>query len=320
VSSAPDPEAEDLRILRGSMQRTRPALFVAMALFSLAPLARAQHPMPSAGRPLHVRIADADVVAVATIGTIDEGRIEVRDADVLRGTAPKRFEIKRSPAQPPPFVTGVPAVLLLRGARPPYVLVDEPREVIVPSDAVTAQRWSEALRALFDAGDDPEKLLHTYLIWLDGDDETLREAAGAAFADPRAPFLPLGAEDAVERARAAIDPRRATANRRISALLAATHPAGADALLAGVPGPAEDPQVVATALRATPTAPRESREAALLRALANDEPEVRRAALLSAPLLWNDAVAAKVAEIAKSDPDAGVRAEANDATSRGGMK
>lgn len=297
--------------------RATQLLLVAIAALCAAPHARAQHPMPSAGRPLHVRIAEADVVAVATIGTIDEGRIEVRDATVLRGTAPKGFEIKRSPAQPPPFVTGVPAVLLLRGARPPYVLVDEPREVIVPSDAVAAQRWTDALRALFDAGADPEKLLHTYLLWLDGDDETLREAAAAAFSDPRAPFLPLGAEDAVERAQASIDPRRAAANRRVSALLAATNPAGADALLAAVPGPAEDPQVVATALRATATMPRERREAALLRALAHEDREVRRAALLSAPMVWTETVAAKVAEIAKGDPDPGLREAAMDAMSRG---
>ena len=302
------------------MQAIRPVvLLLAIAPLCLAPLAHAQHPMPSAGRPLHVRIAAADVVAVATIGTIDEGRIEVRDATVLRGTASKTFEIKRSPAQPPPFVTGVPAVLLLRGARPPYVLVDEPREVILPSDDKAAQRWTAALRALFDAGNDPDKLLHTYLLWLDGDDETLREAAAAAFSDARAPFLPLGPADAIDRANAAIDPRRPAANRRISALLAATNPAGADALLARVPGPAEDPQVVATALRATSSLPRESREAALLRALGHDASEVRRAALLSAPLLWTDAVAAKVAEIAKSDPDPDVRSDANGAMARGGM-
>lgn len=302
------------------MRTLRPAPLVAiLLLLGLAPLARAQHPLPSAGRPLHLRIAAADVVAVATIGTIDEGRIQVRDATILRGTAAKSFEIKRSPGHPPPFVTGVPAVLLLRGARPPYVLVDEPREVIVPSDAAGAQRWTEALRALFAAGDDPDKLLHTYLLWLDGDDETLREAAAAAFSDARAPFLPLGPKDAIDRANAAIDPRRSATNRRTSALLAATNPAGAEALLAGVPGPAEDAQVVAMALRATTSAPRDRREAALLRALASDDPAMRRAALMSASLVWTEAVAAKVAEIAKSDPDAGLRAEASGATPQGRM-
>ena len=301
------------------MRPIRPALLVTIALLYLAPPARAQHPLPSAGRPLHVRIAAADVVAVATIGRIDEGRIEVRDATILRGTAPKTFEIKRSPGRPPPFVTGGPAVLLLRGARPPYVLVDEPREVILPSDAVAARRWTDALHALFDAGADPDALLHTYLLWLDGDDETLREAAAAALSDARAPFLPLGAADAVDRARAATDPRRGAANRRVSALLAATHPAGADALLSAIPGAAEDPRVVATALRATTNAPRELREAAMLRALGHEDREIRRAALLSAPLVWTPAVSAKVREIAASDPDPGVRTDASDAMTRGGM-
>ena len=37
-------------------------------------------------------------------------------------------------------MTGVPAVLLLRGARSPYVLVDEPREVVLLRDAAVADR------------------------------------------------------------------------------------------------------------------------------------------------------------------------------------
>jgi hypothetical protein len=302
-------------------QRSPAALLPVLLLASLlAGAARAQHPAPLQVRPLHARIAEADVVAVATIGPIHEGRVEVRDAAVLRGDAPASFEIKRSPANPPPFVTGVPAVLLLRGARPPYVLVDEPREVILPSDAATAKRWADALRSLFAADGDADKLLHTYLLWLDGDDETLREAAAAALSDPRAPYLPLDAEDATARARAALDPRRAPAARRVSALLAITSDAGAAALVAGIPGDPGDPQVVATALRGSMSMPLETREAALLRALAAEDRDVRRAALMVAPLAWSDAVAAKVAELAASDTDADVRADAQDVRSRtGGM-
>jgi hypothetical protein len=298
------------------MRKRSLALLAAVLL--LADRTAAQHPVPLPIRPLHARIAVADVVAVATIGPIGEGRVEVRDAAVLRGAAPASFEIKRSPANPPPFVTGVPAVLLLRGARPPYLLVDEPREVILLNDAAAAKRWTDALRALFAAEGDPQKLLHTYLMWLDGDDESLREAAAAALSEPSAAYLPLGADDATERARTALDPRRAPVARRVSAMLAITHDAGAATLVAGIPGAAGDPQVVATALRGGLNLSREAREGAILRSLGSAERDVRRAALLVAPLSWSDAVAAKVAELAQNDPDPDVRMDAQDVKSRAG--
>lgn len=287
------------------------ALALLVLVTGAAP-ALAQHPLPPRDRALHERIALADVVAVGTIGPIHEGRIEVRDATVLRGQAPPTFQIKRSPAAPPPFVTGVPAVLLLRGARPPFVLVDEPREVVLPSDAAAAKRWTEALRALFAAESDPTKLLHTYLMWLDGDDEALREAAGAALSNSDAPYIPLGRDDALARARAALDPLRVPAARRVSAGLATSEPAGAAALVAGSPGESPDPQVVALALRGTPSVARELREAALLRSLAHESPDVRRAAVMSASALWSDAVAARVTLMAAHDPDADVKLDARD--------
>jgi hypothetical protein len=283
---------------------------------ALAPVARGQHPLPRGPRPLHLRIAEADVVAVATIGPITEGRVEVRDAAVLRGSAPANFEIKRSPNAPPPFVTGVPAVLLLRGARSPYVQVDEPREVVLLRDANDAKRWSAALQALFDASADPNRLLHTYLIWLDGDDEGLREAAAGALSDFRASFVPLGSEDAVARARAAVDPHRAKPTRRVSAMLAMTNADGANALVAAMPGASADPGVVATALRAATTVDPDARSAALLRSLDSDDRDVRRAALFSAPTLWNDAVGKKVTEMSAHDVDPEVRADATDAKLR----
>jgi hypothetical protein len=291
---------------------------VLVLVLALAPTARAQHPLPQGSRPLHVRIAAADVVAVGTIGAIHDGRVEIRDATVLRGDAAASFEIKRSPAKALPFATGVPAVLLLRGARAPYVLVDEPREIVLLRDSADAKRWTEALRALEAASAEPNRLLQIYLAWLDGDEETLRDAAGAALADSRAPFLPLGREDAVLRAHAALDPARAAPARRISALLAVTQPDGADALVAGIPGESADPQVTAIALRAATSVAREQRAAALLRALADEDRDVRRAALQAAPALWNDAVAAKVAGMATSDPDPRARADAQNAKAQGG--
>jgi hypothetical protein len=293
------------------------AILLAMGI-ALAPVASAQHPRPKGPRPLHVRIAAADVVAIATIGPSSEGRIEIRDAMVLRGDAPADFEIKRSPGNPPPFVTGVPAVLLLRGARPPYVLVDEPREVTLLRDENDAQRWSEALKTLVDAGADPDGLLETYLAWLDGDDETLREAAAPALFDSHAPFLPLGAGDAVARAQIAVDPKRSPATRRSSAMLALTNAEGAAALMDAVPGAAADPQVVAMVLRAVIPVSREARVAAVQRALDSDASEVRRAGLFAAPSLWTDAVAKKVSGLAAHDPDPDVRTEAAEAVKSAG--
>jgi hypothetical protein len=197
------------------------------------------------------------------------------------------------------------------------VLVDEPREVVLLRDAADAKRWSSALQALFAASRDPNQLLHTYLAWLDGDDENLRDAAGAALLHFRAPFLPLDRDDALLRAAAAVDPHRAATARRVSAQLAMTQSDGAAALVEGIPGGAADPQVVSTALRG-PAVQRELRVAALLRALAHEEPDVRRSALFAAPWLWTDAVAAKVAELAAQDPDPGARADAQEAKARGG--
>ena len=292
-------------------------LLLLLLLAGLAPVARAQHPLPQGPRPLHLRIEESDVVAVGTIGAITDGRVEVRDATVLRGAAPASFAIKRAPAKSPPFVTGVPAVLLLRGARSPYVMVDEPREVVLLRDDADAKRWTSALQALFAASADPSQLLQLYLAWLDGDDENLREAAGAALTDFRAPIPPIGRDEALLRAAAAVDPHRSATTRRVSAQLAISSPDGAAALAAAIPGKAADPQVVAAALRVS-SASREVRSDALLRALANEGRDGRRAALFAAPLLWSDAVAAKVAELAAHDPDPGVRADALDAKTQGG--
>jgi hypothetical protein len=292
-------------------------LAVLVLVLGLVPAAHAQHPLPQGPRPLHLRIAESDVVAVGTIGPITDGRIEIRNATVLRGAAPAAFAIKRSPAKSPLFVTGVPAVLLLRGARSPYVLVDEPREIVLLRDAADAKRWSSALQALSDASADPNRLFQIYLAWLDGDDENLREAAGAALTDSRAPFPPLARDAALVRAAAAVDPHRAATARRVSAQLAMTQSDGAAALVTAIPGSAADPQVVAAALHGA-SVDRELRVAALLRALADEEHDVRRVALFAAPLLWTDAVAAKVAELAAQDPDPGARADAQEAKARGG--
>jgi hypothetical protein len=91
-------------------------------------------------RPLHARVALADGAAIATIEAVGLGRIRVRDAIPVLGDVTPAFELKRAPWHPPALEPGDRA-LLLRGARSPYVLVDDGEETRVLADAE-----SEALR------------------------------------------------------------------------------------------------------------------------------------------------------------------------------
>jgi len=147
-------------------------------LLALGGAAAAQpigHPMPSGPRPLHVRLAGIDVAAVVRVERVDEGRIALRLEDALAGAAPAAFEVKRSPLRPPPLATGDRALLLLRGDRPPYVLADEPSEVIRLGDDAMALRWSSALRATLASRDDPAALAKLYREWTVNGPESLRE-------------------------------------------------------------------------------------------------------------------------------------------------
>ena len=81
-------------------------------------------------------------------------------------------------------------------------------------------------------------------------------------------------------------------------------------------GESPDAQVVAIALRGTPSVSSAAHESALLRALADGDANVRRAALMSAVTIWNDAIEAKIHELAESDPDQDVKADARDVVAR----
>src|SRR5690606_12557895 len=237
----------------GPPMRPRPPLVLAVLLASLvlAADAPAQHGMASGPRPLHLRLAETDVVAIATVEAVGDDRVALRDAIVLRGEAAPAFEVKLAPSKQIPWAVGLAFVLPLRGARSPYVLVDDAREIVALRDDAAIAAWREALPALLAAGDDPDALRAAYLAWLDGDDESLREVAGAALVDPRGKLVPLPVELAVARAEAAVDPARPQAARRVSAALATGNPEGTSALLArALARPDADPQVVEVALRA----------------------------------------------------------------------
>jgi hypothetical protein len=303
------------------MRPHRVAQLLVAASLVLVDAAWGMHPLPLGPRPLHLRLAEADVIALATVADQNEGRISLRDVEILRGRAPERFEIKRAPGNPPPLAVGTSALLLLRGARPPYVLVDEPRELQVLRDGQAAQVWREAVSQLLAAGSDRDAQLAVYLGWLDGGDDSLREAAGAALLDARSGLLPIGAARALERARAALDPARPETARRVSALLALSQPEAIATLLAGMANSPPDPQVFEIAVRTGLAGHVPAAEDLLLRSLSDPSGDIRFLAVRLAGTYGSGAALDRVHELATTDSDERVRREAQEVIStHGGLQ
>lgn len=148
------------------------------------------HPGIPGRRPLHERLAGADGVAVVQVERIDAGRIAVTRLDLLAGEAPESFEVKRSPLRPPPLATGDRALLLLQGARPPYVLADEAAEVIRLSDDAMTTRWAGAVRAVLGGQGDADALRAIYAEWVENGPASLGDlgSAGLRALDPAGAF------------------------------------------------------------------------------------------------------------------------------------
>ena len=294
----------------------RPALGLALAVLLAPAAARSQgamgHPLPPALRPLHVLLARSDAVAIGTIDAVDGGRIRVRGAVAVVGDPGGSFELKRAPSNPPSFAPGARALLLLRGARSPYVLAEEPRESVLFASEEAEARWRAALPELHAALRDPVRLRDVYLAWADGADDGLREQALRGLYDAEAPFQPLPPELTRERARMALDPARAPGSRRASAAIAVLDPAGAAALVAAVPGavPEPDPvraEVYEIALQGGLMRRNEvGTVAAIRRGLAASDTGVRRVAARWGAQLSLPDVRAAVAKLA-GDPDPEVR-------------
>ncbi len=305
--------------------RARPLLRLARALL-LAPAllaggsgvasAQGPHPLPPQSRPLHQRLELADAVLVARIGPVGPGRIEVETERALLGEIPERFPVKRSPSDPPPLREGDRAILLLRGARPPFVLVDAPRETIRLADPASARRWSDAVAALVEHRDEPRAVLDLYVDWLEGGPATLRELGMRGLTDPEASFQPIPEEVWLGRAEVAADPERPDDARRAAAFLAARSAAATERLLARTPGPGEgavEVAVTVAALQGGAVHRSEALAPALRRSFRHPSPEVRRGALRVAaavPLGVVPELQAEVAGLVEREPDDGVRQEA----------
>jgi hypothetical protein len=271
--------------------------------------------MPARPRPLHARLAEADLAVVASVREVDEGRIRVEAARALVGSAPERFEVKRSPSEPPPLAPGDRAILLLRGARPPYVLVDRPQETIRLADAAQEERWSAAVRAVAEADSDPAGLPALYVDWLLHGPDTLRDLGLQGLLDESAPFQPLGDAFHERLARQAFDRVLPVEGRRSAAAVAVLSPAGSEVVLAGIPSaddPAE-PLLSEAALRAGIYHHSAGLAAAMRRSLASPDAALRRAGVDAAGLLEEPLSAElrdAVARLAEADADETVRGRA----------
>jgi hypothetical protein len=207
---------------------------------SAAPPARGQAADASllgllARRSLHARVALADAVAVASVERVDPGRVRLREARALVGAVPDAFELKRAPSSPPPLAAGERALLLLRGARSPYLLVDGPAELQRLPDPASEERWRRAVESLVAARADPPALLALTLSWLDPRQPDLAQAAVLGLGDPATPFQPLPAGALLRLARFARDASAPPELRRAAQFVAGRSLAGREELLARSP-------------------------------------------------------------------------------------
>jgi hypothetical protein len=268
------------------------------------------HPLPKGPRPLHEIAAAADAIAIGTISSLSESRIHVRDAIDVSGAVPGEFDVKRAPSNAPIFRTGDRALLLLRGARSPYLLADDPPEnVVIPAGAEL--EWIVAMRAFAEARADPAQLRALYFDWIDAGNAGLREIGLRGLADPAAPFQPIAPAVLTARASRAVDPQATPAVRQACASVALLSAESSARLLHAVlqPGAAVDGSVYETALQGALLRQSDGLElnAALGRGLHSGDPMVRTIAVRYATNASDPAIANEVEKLAEQDPDIQVR-------------
>lgn len=264
-------------------------------------------------RPLAERLELADAAVLARIEAVAPGRIQLAEIRVLSGHVDPEAQVKRSASRPPALEKGDRALLLLRGARSPYILVDRPDEVVRLDGDESWERWGAAIEALV-AESDGDALLGLYASWLEGTDDGLRDEAARALSDSRTSPRPLPPDFVAARVALATAPGAGHRVRAASAIVALQTPEGTELLLRAMPGDAgaAPSGVLAMSLQAGLTLRSPLVLPALARALEHPDRGVRLAALRSGAMLSfvaesRDALVA----LAQGDPDPEVRALAN---------
>jgi len=290
------------------------ALALGVALAS-AP-ARSQHGIvPPEDRPLHERLAAARIVAIATVAEVDVGRIAFEAVEPVLGRAPAELRMKRSPSKPPPWRAGDRVLLLLAGARSPYVWVDRPVEAVTLADADAERRVARAVRALDAVRVDAKARRDLYARWSDADAEPLASLGLRGLLDVGGMAGAMDAEFARARAGAAFDPELPVEARRRAARVAARHPRGVARLLEELAADS-DPEIAEVALRFGLIVRDPRVEPRIVDLLDAPESELGRIGLELAALARGIEVERRLSELAVGHPAEDVRDEAVDALER----
>ncbi len=292
-----------------------------LASTSLAGGAGAQgHPVfLGQGRPLQERVALAEAIAVVDVVAQEPGRLEAELRETLLGTLPPRFTVKRARSTPPPLAAGDRALLLLRGARAPFVLVDRPGETIRLTSEQAAARWKDAVAGVVAARGDPEQLAALMLGWIDQGPPALRDTGFASLQPLLATSPALHHRVAVDRAEAAGDPERGPEVRAASARLAVSSPEGARRLVLVLAADAPlEPTALSLALRAGALRGHPELGSLFQRALASDRADLRRLAVAQPAVVarLGEAALKQVERLASEDPDPDVRRAATETVGR----
>ena len=292
-----------------------------LAAAGLADGASAQgHPVfLGQSRPLQERVALADAIAVVDVVALQPGRLEAESRETLLGTLPRHITVKRTRSTPPPLVAGDRTLLLLRGARAPFVLVDRPGETIRLTSEEATVRWRDAVAGVIAARGDPKQLAALMLDWIDRGPPSLRDTGFASLQPLLAASPALRRRVALDRAEAAGDPARGPEVRATSALLAVSSPEGADRLVAVLAGDAPLEQTaLSLALRAGALKGHRELGRLFQRALASDRAELRRLAVAQPAVVarLGETVLKQVERLAEEDPDPDVRRAATETVGR----
>lgn len=297
------------------------SLLLATCLLLAAPTRAAAPDLPVAGAAGHVqgarirslaaRLGAADTAVIGRIEEVGLGRIRIQRQKLLLGQADAAFEIKRAPSNPAELEPGDVAILNLRGARSPYLLVDRPIELIKLETEAELELWDRSALAL--VGTAPADRVVLYESWLDGGSDAIASDALRALSERNlaGDVLPWGFFE--RRVATATDGERSAAVRSASAAAALFDPRGAAALLSRLPGGDEAlPEVLRIALgRGAREAPEPARQA-FLRSLAHPREDIRRTALRTeGPFREAPGVAAAIEQLARDDPSPELRALAH---------